>query len=193
VTATPRPAATVLLLRGGNEQLELLMVRRTPAARFMAGAWVFPGGAVDPADGDGQTGLRAAALRELREESGVTLAPETELVAFARWITPTELPTRFDTWFYLATAPADVDPEVDGSEIVDFRWLTPAQALASFECGELKLSFPTLKQLEQLSTFESAETLLTHARSLENTIRPVQPRVVGSGEYERIILPDDRD
>jgi 8-oxo-dGTP pyrophosphatase MutT (NUDIX family) len=183
----------VLLLRGGNEQLELLMVRRTPAARFMAGAWVFPGGAVDPADGDGQTGLRAAALRELREESGVTLAPETELVAFARWITPTELPTRFDTWFYLATAPADVDPEVDGSEIVDFRWLTPAQALASFECGELKLSFPTLKQLEQLSTFESAETLLTDARSLENTIRPVQPRVVGSGEYERIILPDDRD
>ncbi len=191
MTATPRPAATVILLRGGIEQLELLMVRRTAAARFMAGAWVFPGGAVDPSDGDGQTGLRAAAVRELREESGVSLAPGTELVAFARWITPPELSTRFDTWFYLALAPAGVTAEVDGSEIVDFRWLTPAQALADFAADELKLAFPTLKQLEQLAAFSSAEALLTHARTWENAIRPVQPRVIGTGEHERILLPND--
>jgi 8-oxo-dGTP pyrophosphatase MutT (NUDIX family) len=181
----------VILLRGGSERLELLLVRRTPAASFMAGAWVFPGGAVDAGDGGGQTGLRAAALRELREEAGIALAPESELVAFARWITPAELSVRFDTWFYLAAAPAQASPRVDGAEIVDFRWLTPAQALAGFDDGELKLAFPTRRQLAQLSGFESAGALLSYARLHENAIRPVQPRVVGSGEHARIVLPDD--
>ena len=107
---TPRPSATVILLRGGAERLELLLVRRTPAARFMAGHWVFPGGAVDAADGEGQLGLRRAAVRELGEEAAVILAPDTELVPFARWITPEQSPIRFDTWFYLATAPAESEP-----------------------------------------------------------------------------------
>ena len=51
-TQTPTPArqaATVILLRGGARTLEVLLVKRTPAARFMGGAWVFPGGAVDTA------------------------------------------------------------------------------------------------------------------------------------------------
>jgi 8-oxo-dGTP pyrophosphatase MutT (NUDIX family) len=43
----PRQAATVVVLRGGAERLEVLLVQRTPKARFMGGAWVFPGGAVD--------------------------------------------------------------------------------------------------------------------------------------------------
>ena len=43
----PRPAATVILLRGGAESLEVLLVRRNPQARFMGGAWVFPGGSVN--------------------------------------------------------------------------------------------------------------------------------------------------
>ncbi len=186
---TPRPAATVILLRGASLRLELLLVRRTPAARFMAGHWVFPGGAVDPQDGEGQLGLRAAAMRELEEEAAVALAPEAELVPFARWITPERSPIRFDTWFYLASAPADASPRVDGVEIVDFRWLTPAQALAEQDAGGLQLAFPTVKQLEQLSAFGSAEQLLEHARARENEIRPVQPRIVGVGEEARIVLP----
>jgi 8-oxo-dGTP pyrophosphatase MutT (NUDIX family) len=191
VIATPRPAATVMLLRDAGEQLELLLVRRTPAARFMAGAWVFPGGAVDPADGDGQAGLRAAARRELQEEAGVALPPDSELVAFARWITPRDLPIRFDTWFYLAMAPDGASPEVDGSEIVDFRWLTPAAALAGFAAGELKLAFPTVTQLKQISAFASADALIAHARLLSDAIKPIEPRVVGPREHERVILPDD--
>ena len=43
----PRQAATVIVLRGGAETLEVLLVRRNPQQRFMGGAWVFPGGAVD--------------------------------------------------------------------------------------------------------------------------------------------------
>src|SRR5450432_104954 len=47
---SPRQAATVIVLRRASEALEVLLVRRTPQARFMGGVWVFPGGAVD--DGD---------------------------------------------------------------------------------------------------------------------------------------------
>lgn len=186
----PRPAATVMLLRDGSDTLELLMVRRTPAARFMGGHWVFPGGALDLADGEGQPGLIAAAVRELREEAGVALPPDTELVAFSRWITPPELSIRFDTWSYLAIAPTGASPQVDGSEIVDFRWLEPAQALMQFEAGELVLAFPTRTQLEQLSEFESADALLAHARG--RAIEPIKPHVVGTGEHARIMLPADR-
>ena len=57
----PRPAASVILLRGGEETLEVLLVRRNPQARFMGGAWVFPGGSVDRSEGEGQGALRAAA------------------------------------------------------------------------------------------------------------------------------------
>jgi 8-oxo-dGTP pyrophosphatase MutT (NUDIX family) len=179
----------VILLRGEERGLELLLVRRTTAARFMAGHWVFPGGAVDPEDGEGQPGLRAAAVRELAEEAGVILKPEAELVAFARWITPEQSPIRFDTWFYLASAPADAETRVDGVEIVDCRWLTPARALAEHTAGQFELAFPTQRQLEQLTLFGSAEQLLDHARARKNEIRPVQPRITGVGEEARIVLP----
>src|SRR5947209_19900578 len=71
---TPRQAATVILLRGGDESLEVLLVRRTPKARFMGGVWVFPGGAVERAEGEGDDAHRAAAVRALREERGITVS-----------------------------------------------------------------------------------------------------------------------
>src|ERR671917_2192504 len=46
----PRQAASVIVLRGGGDGLEVLLLRRNPASRFMGGAWVFPGGAVDVSD-----------------------------------------------------------------------------------------------------------------------------------------------
>src|SRR3712207_9409337 len=82
----PRPAATVLLLRGGSETLEVLLIKRNPASRFMGGAWVFPGGAVDTGEGEGDVANRAAALRELEEEAAVTLGGPDELVPWSRWI-----------------------------------------------------------------------------------------------------------
>ncbi len=185
----PRPAATVILLRGGAETLELLLVQRNPEARFMGGAWVFPGGAVDREEGEGQAALRAAAVREVAEEAGITLGDPARLVAFSRWITPAEVKIRFDTWFFLAAVPPDVAPQIDQREIVDFRWYTPADALAAYRREELMLVFPTIKHLEQLSAFASAQALLDHARGLE--VKPVQPRVVMSGETARILLPGE--
>src|SRR3954470_17510429 len=84
----PRLAASVIVLRGGADSLEVLLVRRTPEARFMGGVWVFPGGAVDAGEGDGEEAHRAAAIRELREEAGITLEDGEALVKFSRWITP---------------------------------------------------------------------------------------------------------
>jgi 8-oxo-dGTP pyrophosphatase MutT (NUDIX family) len=185
----PRPAATVILLRGGGEALEVLLVRRNPQARFMGGAWVFPGGSVNPDEGAGQQALRGAAIRELAEEASVTLSDPGQLVPFARWITPAQVKIRFDTWFYLAPAPADAHPVVDGDEIVDARWYRPSAALEAGESGELFLVFPTIKQLEQLAGFDSADALIEHARRRE--VLPVQPHVLLSGETARIVLPGE--
>jgi 8-oxo-dGTP pyrophosphatase MutT (NUDIX family) len=185
----PRPAGTVILLRGGADTLEVLLVRRTPSARFMGGAWVFPGGAVDPADGRDDAGHRAAAIRELEEEAGIAIADPQQLVPYSRWITPPESKIRFDTWFYLAPAPAGAEARVDGSEVIEARWYEPAGALAARERGELFLVFPTIKHLQQLSGFASADELLAHAAGRE--VHPIQPRVVLQGETARIVLPGE--
>src|ERR1700744_5604935 len=185
----PRLAATVLLLRGEATGLEVLLVRRTERARFMAGAWVFPGGAVDPGDGTGQAGLRSAAIREVREEAGIELGPDSELVAFSNWITPAEAKIRFDTWFYLTAMPPGQEPAVDGHEIVEARWMSPSDAVAAAAADEMSIVFPTVKHLERIAAYGSADELLADARGL--TVAPVQPRVIGSGEQARIVLPGD--
>jgi 8-oxo-dGTP pyrophosphatase MutT (NUDIX family) len=185
----PRPAATVILLRGGQDRLEVLLVRRNPQSRFMGGAWVFPGGAVDRAEGEGQDALRAAAIREVAEEASITLEDPAALIAFSRWITPAQVKIRFDTWFYLAAAPPGQEPRIDGSEIVDARWYEPRAALDAAAEGRLFLVFPTIKHLEQLTAFDSADALLSLARGRE--VVPVQPRVVMAGETARILLPGE--
>jgi 8-oxo-dGTP pyrophosphatase MutT (NUDIX family) len=186
---TPRQAASVILLRGGRDSLEILLVKRNPAARFMGGAWVFPGGAVDTDDGEQDVAHRAAGLRELAEEASVTIADAESLVPFSRWITPAEVKIRFDTRFFLAPAPDDAQPRPDGEETVDARWYSPADALADHERGEILLVFPTIKHLEQLGAFDTADALLDYARGRE--VVPVQPRVLVSGETARILLPGE--
>jgi 8-oxo-dGTP pyrophosphatase MutT (NUDIX family) len=185
----PRLAATVIVLRGADQRLEVLLVKRNPASRFMGGAWVFPGGAVDRSEGDGDAALRAAAVREVTEEAGIELPDPQSLVPFSRWITPSQVKIRFDTWFYLAALPEGAEPAVDGGEVVDARWYEPAAALEASRRGELLLVFPTIKHLEQLSSFPSATALLNHARDRE--IRPVEPQVIVSGEQARVVLPGE--
>jgi 8-oxo-dGTP pyrophosphatase MutT (NUDIX family) len=188
--ATPaRQAATVILLRGGAQALEVLLVKRTPHARFMGGVWVFPGGAVDAGEGDGDEAHRAAAIRELREEAAIALEDPGALVKFSRWITPAEVRTRFDTHFFLAPLPDGQEPRVDGEECVDLGWFTPAAALEAHRREQIVLVFPTIKHLEQLHAFPSADELLAHARDRE--VQPIQPRVVVEGEVARVLLPGE--
>src|SRR5215213_4431077 len=149
----PRQAATVIVLRGGAETLEVLLVKRNPQQRFMGGAWVFPGGAVDADDGDGTLAHRLAAVREVEEEAGVRLPGPEVLLPFSRWITPAQVKIRFDTHFFLARVPEDAAPVVDGAECVDWGWWSPAGALEAHVAGDLLLVFPTIKTLEALSAF----------------------------------------
>ncbi len=185
----PRQAATVILLRGGAEKLEILLVRRTPEAKFMGGVWVFPGGAVDADDGDGDDAHRIAAIRELHEEASILLEDPTTLVAFSRWITPAEVKIRFDTHFFLAPLPVGQEPRVDGEECVDLGWFSPQAALDAHAAGEIVLVFPTIAHLQQLTQFASAEALLAHARNL--VVEPVLPRVIVEGDSARVLMPGD--
>ncbi|HVP03758.1 MAG TPA: NUDIX hydrolase [Solirubrobacteraceae bacterium] len=185
----PRQAASVILLRGGAGELELLLVRRTPHARFMGGIWVFPGGAVDRDEGEGDGAHRLAAVRELQEEAGVGGVDAATLVKFSRWITPREVAIRFDTHFFLAPMPAGVEPAIDGEEIVDIGWFTPQGALEAYAAGDLPLVFPTIKHLEQLASFPSADALLAYATGRD--VLPVEPRVLIEGEVARVLLPGE--
>ena len=190
----PRPAATVILLRRGGKHadrgLEFLLAKRNHEARFMPGVWVFPGGAVDDADGAGDEGMRAAAARELKEEVGVEVNP-AELVPYSRWITPEAVPIRFDTFFFLALAPPHSPPKPDGNELVDAGWFTAREALDRHAAGELSLVFPTIKHLETLLPFASAEEAI--AGAADRSLEPVMPTVEGDGDERRIVMPEGWD
>jgi 8-oxo-dGTP pyrophosphatase MutT (NUDIX family) len=185
----PRQAATVILLRGGGETLQVLLVRRTPKARFMGGVWVFPGGAVDTHEGDGDQAHRAAAIRELREEAAIELDDPAALVKFSRWITPAQVKIRFDTHFFLAPIPTGQEPKIDGEEVVDLGWFTPGEALDAHAAQRIVLVFPTIKHLEQLSAFSTVDELLSYARGKD--VQPVEPKVLLEGEIARVLLPGE--
>jgi hypothetical protein len=128
-------------------------------------------------------------VRELAEEAGVALADPAALVPFSRWITPPELAIRFDTYFFLAPAPADQVPRVDGGEMTEAAWWGPDEALAAQRRDELSLMFPTIRHLEQLTAFADADALLEWATGRE--VVAVEPRVVGTGETARVVLPGE--
>ena len=180
-----REAASAILLREADAGLEVLLVQRNPEQKFMGGAWVFPGGAVHPEDDD----PAATARRELREEAGIELRDDAELVPFSRWITPEEVTVRFDTWFFATRAPEGVECIVDGSECVDSRWLRPQDALDAHGRDELFLVFPTIKHLEQLAEPGSVDDALSRAR--EREVVPIQPRVVVGEGAARVLLPGE--
>ncbi len=206
VPATPRLAASLILLRRGGKHrqrgVEVLLVRRSPEASFMPGVWVFPGGVVeadesvapeveaqaDATDGE-ELAHRACAARELHEEAGIELLADAELVPWSRWITPEVVPVRFDTRFYVALAPPHSPPRPDGAETTEAAWIAPREALDRHAAGELSLVFPTIKHLESLLPYSSAEEVLSAAR--ERRIEPILPRVVGEDEGQRVILPGE--
>ncbi len=187
--AFARPASTVIVMRGGSESLEVLLVQRGHGARFMGGVWVFPGGAVDADEGAGEDALRAAAVREVEEEASINLGAPADLIPFSRWITPKVVSIRFDTWFFLAHLPEGAEAVVDGEECIDHTWLAPEAALAAHREGTLEMVFPTIKHLEQISVFESAKALAEHAAALQ--VEPVEPRVSMEGEVARVLLPGE--
>jgi 8-oxo-dGTP pyrophosphatase MutT (NUDIX family) len=183
--AIPREASTVILLREG-EPFEVLMIERNPGGRVMGGVWAFPGGAVEPADGEGERRLRLAAVRELAEETAISGVDPDELVPFSRWVAPVSLAVRYDAYFFLARAPVGQEPVVDGVECVDAGWFTAAGALAP---GGPRLLFPTRKQLERLRAFHRVEEALRSAAA--SAVETIRPRLRFAGDLEDPLLPGD--
>lgn len=185
--ATPRPAATILLLRrdgDGDRGLEVLMVRRAPEQSFMPGVWVFPGGAIESGESPAQ-----CAIRELAEEASIELAPGAELRPWMRWITPEVVPVRFDTHFLVGRGPSGCAPEPDAVEVDRAAWFAPRAALDAGEAGEIELVFPTIKTLETLLPYATADEVL--AAAPKRDLEPILPRVVGTRERHRVLLPWD--
>ena len=165
----PRLAASVVLLREGRRGPEVLYLRRNPDLKFHGGYWVFPGGRIDDGDYDGSDGIdpttreehaaRRAAVREAREEAGLDV-PVDGLRFVIHWTTPVHNPIRFATWFFAAAASAG-PVVVDGDEIHDHQWLTPADALAEQATGAIKLAAPTFALTTRLADYPTVDDALT--------------------------------
>lgn len=175
------PAATVVLVRDGDAGLEVLMLQRRRELAFYGGAWVFPGGRVDADDAraagasDPESVARIAAVRETREEAGLTLTPGA-LTPFARWVTPPMRTRRFDTWFFAHPCPSD-DIQIDRGEIQAHRFYRPADALGARDAGHIELAPPTFVTLSTLATHRTAAEAfdaLTASAVAEFTPRPIE-------------------
>jgi 8-oxo-dGTP pyrophosphatase MutT (NUDIX family) len=157
-------AATVVLVRDVPAGLECLMLRKNRGQAF-GGMWVFPGGRVEDADGTGLEGARSAAVREAAEETGLVL-DAADLVPFAHWNPPVEAPRRFATWFFLAGLPAGAaDVIVDGGEIGDHLWTTPATAIERHRAGAVEMVPPTWVTLQRIVGMPDVATALAEVRA----------------------------
>lgn len=164
------PAATVLLLRDFEGSLQTLMLRRNRSLKAFGGAWVFPGGRVDPADApdsdDDMVRARAAACREAEEETGLTIAPD-DLVSLSLWIPPVQEKRRFSTQFFLAPAP-DMPVKIDDGEIHDYKWMCPKEIVANMPNPDMMIMPPTYVSLFELSQFNTKDEALNGINAVDD-------------------------
>ena len=97
-----------------------------------------------------------------------------DLLYFARWVTPEAVRRRFDTRFYLAPVPPGQSIHPQPGEVVDWRWLAPAAALAD---ESFNLVFATRRVLESVAAAPDLDSFMDDARRLDS-IEPVLPRIV---------------
>ncbi len=164
------PASTVVLVRDGDGELEVLMIHRGADTAF-GGMWAFPGGVIENDDvppgtePDPLPAARMAAVRETHEEVGLRV-DEASLVYWSHWLPPADTPRRFSTWFFLAPAGdahADEHVGIDGDEVHAHRWIAPANALAMQATGEMLIAPPTYVTLEQLHRYGDVASALAAA------------------------------
>lgn len=158
-------AATVVPMRPAAHAPEILLLQRAANLAFFAGAWVFPGGRIDPEDGDPADFIacgKQAALRELSEEAGMRV-DTASLTLISRWLTPPGQPRRFDTLHFIAQALPDQSVAIQAAEVQGYRWMSAREALRLHASGELELPPPTyvtLIELEPMQTIEQARAEL---------------------------------
>ena len=155
----------------------------------MGGVWVFPGGAVDAHEGEGDSSHRLAAIRELEEEAGIAASRRGALVKFSQWITPRQVAIRFDTHFFLAACPAARAARSTATRswtrAGSPRRARSTRTAAASSCWSSRRSSTSSSS----APFASATELLDHAAGRE--VVPVEPRVIREGEVARVVLPGE--
>lgn len=187
----PGAAATVVLLRDGERGLEVLLAERPRDRGSFAGAWVFPGGAVDEEDAfggsiDTEDAARRAAVRETREEIGLEL-DRYDLVPFSHWTPPKGSPKQLRTTFFAVRVPdGEIRPAPD--EVMSVEWIRPADALDRHTAGSMTLWPPTWVTLHGLTHAASVDEALAELR--RGDVKPYVSRFSDDG---RTILWQEDD
>lgn len=127
-------------------------------------------------------------LREIAEAHDLVLATDA-LVPFAHWITPTFMPKRFDTHFYLVTAPADQVAAHDGEESVDSVWIRPDDAVADAKAKRRTIIFPTLNNVMKLGRSKTVAEALERAHT--EPLVTVQPWVRETDKGPMLTIPPE--
>ena len=105
-----------------------------------------------------------ASIVDMVEAEDLEIATEL-MTPYAHWITPTFVPKRFDTWFFLAEAPEDQVALHDGSESTDSVWIGPQEAIEEATAGKRTLVHATTKNLELLAEGKTVAGAIAAARA----------------------------
>ena len=99
------------------------------------------------------------------------------------------MPKRYDTHFFLATAPLAQEAAYDRLETSDGVWIRPADALDRFKRGEIPIAFPTFHQLRDLSAFRTVQEALD-AAALRH-VATHMPILTQKDGKPHVYLPED--
>lgn len=109
--------------------------------------------------------LLAAAVREVKEETGALLAAE-ELLPWANWITPAGSTKRFDTYFYLTVTAPSVEPRHQTTEADSSHWAPVRHVLEQNAEGRLTLMRPTHTLLTELVSVDHRADIFSTGRRI---------------------------
>jgi 8-oxo-dGTP pyrophosphatase MutT (NUDIX family) len=127
---------------------------------------------------------------EVMRRENLLLAGD-RMVPFAHWITPEAVPKRFDTHFFLITAPMAQLGAHDGSESVEGLWITPRQALSEATAGTRTLVFATRMNLEKLARYGTVAEAVEATRS--RPVVTVMPKVLSNVGGRLLGIPAEAD
>ena len=125
----------------------------------------------------------------LAESEGLTLATD-RMLYWSHWITPEGMPKRYDTRFFVAEVPPGQTAVHDDGELTSSAWVRPAEAIERALARQWTMILPTLKNLEELARFDSAEEAVAAGRA-RSEVPCIVPRVLERDGEARVVLPGD--
>lgn len=219
INTPPLDAATVILVRDSDSDLEVLLLCRGKSRTVMNNAWVFPGGKTDDADFTHTDAIQAclkeqpqtllaepdlstdhacalffAACRETHEETGVVISAD-QLHPWSRWITPNTpsmMKKRFDARFFIAKMPPNQTAVHDGQEATASAWYSARDALNSYRQNKITLAPPQIMTLAALARHQDTASCIAWAQT--HATHCIQPKVIiEENDSRTMIYPGDKE